>query len=307
MLPHNLARSNLYIYSSLYTLCIGANGCGKTTIIEALKFATTGQLPPGARAGHSFINDPGMTDSTEVKGCIKLRFNNAANEICILTRSLQLTKKKVKLEFRQLDGMLKIKDRTGKTSSLSYKCADLDKHMPLQLGVTSSILENVIFCHQEDSNWPMLEGAVLKKKFDDIFESSRYAKLLENINAMKKKQTSHAKDLKGDLMETSAHLNAAKGFMEEKEECEETLEELQREKEGLEELIEKVNGSMERDRQELENIQSKYREINDMRKEAENMQVSVADRKSRLGSDYDDKVSTLSLLSLITLLLLLEL
>ena len=115
-------------------MIVGANGCGKTTIIEALKFATTGQLPPGARAGHSFINDPGMTDSTEVKGCIKLRFNNAANEVCILTRSLQLAKKKVKLEFRQLDGMLKIKDRAGKTSSLSYKCADLDKHMPLQLG-----------------------------------------------------------------------------------------------------------------------------------------------------------------------------
>ena len=97
----------------------------------------------------------------------------------------------------------------------------------------------------------MLEGAVLKKKFDDIFESSRYTKLLENISQMKKKQASHAKDLKGELMETSAHLHAAKGFMEEKEECEETLDELLREKEGLEGLIEKVEASIERDRKEL--------------------------------------------------------
>jgi hypothetical protein len=86
-----------------------------------------------------------------------------------------------------------------------------------------AILENVVFCHQEDSNWPMQvsvrvascrrrdvadhhsvvcvcvsmcvcvcvcvcvclyarvrwqDGAALKKKFDDIFESTRYTKVL---------------------------------------------------------------------------------------------------------------------------------
>ena len=40
----------------------------------------------------------------------------------------------------------------------------------------------------------------------------------------------------------------------------------------------------------VENIQSKYVEINDMRKEAENMQLSITDRKARLGNDYDDKL-----------------
>ena len=33
--------------------------------------------------------------------------------------------------------------------------------------------------HQEESSWPLQEGAVLKKKFDDIFESARYTKALE--------------------------------------------------------------------------------------------------------------------------------
>jgi hypothetical protein len=59
-------------------MIVGANGCGKTTIIEGLKYATTGCLPPGARAGHSFVNDPGVTDTPEVKAQIKLRFNNSA-------------------------------------------------------------------------------------------------------------------------------------------------------------------------------------------------------------------------------------
>lgn len=41
-----------------------------------------------------------------------------------------------------------------------------------------AILENVIFVHQEDSNWPLSEGQVLKKRFDDIFASSKYTKVL---------------------------------------------------------------------------------------------------------------------------------
>lgn len=49
--------------------------------------------------------------------------------------------------------------------------------MPELLGVSRAILDNVIFCHQEDSNWPMSDGVALKKKFDDIFESTRYTKV----------------------------------------------------------------------------------------------------------------------------------
>jgi len=34
----------------------------------------------------------------------------------------------------------------------------------------------VIFVHQEESNWPLAEGQVLKKKFDDIFAATKYTK-----------------------------------------------------------------------------------------------------------------------------------
>lgn len=44
------------------------------------------------------------------------------------------------------------------------------------MGVSKAILENVIFVHQEDSNWPLAEGQVLKKKFDDIFAATKYTK-----------------------------------------------------------------------------------------------------------------------------------
>lgn len=59
-----------------------------------------------------------------------------------------------------------------KRQSLSTKCANIDEEVPAQLGVSKAILQNVIFCHQEESNWPLSEPAALKKKFDDIFEAS---------------------------------------------------------------------------------------------------------------------------------------
>ena len=55
-------------FSKPLTVIVGANGCGKTTIIECLKFATTGALPPGAAAGQSFVHDPKMSHASEVKG-----------------------------------------------------------------------------------------------------------------------------------------------------------------------------------------------------------------------------------------------
>lgn len=50
----------------------------------------------------------------------------------------------------------------------------MDAEIPHLLGVSKSVLENVIFCHQEDSWWPLAEPSALKKKFDDIFEATRH-------------------------------------------------------------------------------------------------------------------------------------
>jgi hypothetical protein len=47
---------------------------------------------------------------------------------------------------------------------------------PDEATVPQAVLENVIFVHQEDSNWPLAEGLVLKKKFDDIFAATKYTK-----------------------------------------------------------------------------------------------------------------------------------
>ena len=58
---------------------------------------------------------------------------------------------------------------------LSYRCADMDREIPALMGVSKAILENVIFVHQDEANWPLQDPSTLKKKFDDIFSATRYS------------------------------------------------------------------------------------------------------------------------------------
>jgi len=132
-------------------------------------------MPPGSAAGRSFIHDPTISDKTEIKGNIKLRFTNKSKAVQVVGRSYELSKKKGnKLEFKTLDGYIRTCNENGEKVSLSQKCTELDKHIPELMGVSRAVLDSVIFCHQEDSCWALEEGAILKKKFDAIFESTRY-------------------------------------------------------------------------------------------------------------------------------------
>lgn len=63
--------------------------------------------------------------------------------------------------------------RDGEKVSLSSKCGDMDREMISSLGVSKAVLNHVIFCHQEESNWPLSEGKALKEKFDAIFAATK--------------------------------------------------------------------------------------------------------------------------------------
>jgi len=284
--PHR--DETIEFYSPL-TMIVGANGCGKTTIIEALKFVCSGVMPPGARNGQSFVNDPTMTESTEVKAHIKLRFTNISGDACVAVRQLQLSKKKSKLEYKQLDGVVKTTDlSTGKRASISMKCGELDKHIPELLGVSAPIMDNVIFCHQEESSWPMTEGAVLKKKFDDIFESTRYAKALEALAKTKKEFQSKAKDLKGQMMEFAAHLHAANQYKldlsaseNSREECIETIEK-------LDERIDSMDGRISKASSTIKACRDGLAEFDQLQQQLRAIELRVEERRTGLEREYTE-------------------
>ncbi|KAL6582060.1 hypothetical protein OROMI_006074 [Orobanche minor] len=72
----------------------------------------------------------------------------------------------------------------------------MDREIPALMGVSKAILENVIFVHQDEANWPLQDPSTLKKKFDDIFSATRYTKALEVIKKLHKDQAQDIKTYK---------------------------------------------------------------------------------------------------------------
>ena len=118
---------------------------------------------------------------------VRLSFQSTVGQKLVVTRSLQLTMKKTQRSMKTLDGSLVIYNN-GERTGLSTKVGELDELVPNYLGVSPAILDAVIFCHQDESLWPMSEPSALKKKFDEIFEAMKYTKAIDNLKVVRKKQ-----------------------------------------------------------------------------------------------------------------------
>eukprot|EP00835_Amoeboradix_gromovi_P004007 NODE_290_length_11632_cov_0.441256.p1 type:complete len:1241 gc:universal NODE_290_length_11632_cov_0.441256:2619-6341(+) len=180
------------------TLIVGKNGCGKTTIIESLMYASTGSLPALSKGG-AFIYDPKIAGETSVKAQIRLRFNDVSSKRMTMNRNLQASQTKKGVSMKTLEALLQVEDENGGSHNITQKCADVNAEIQNRLGVSKAILENVIFVHQEECNWPLSEPAVLKKKFDDIFSATEYAKMVKSLLEISKKLKDDLKLSKTEL------------------------------------------------------------------------------------------------------------
>jgi DNA repair protein RAD50 len=148
-----------------------------------------------------------------------------------------------------LEGVIRAYDANNNKVNERLKSTELDKQIPELLGVSKAILENVIFVHQEDSNWPLMESKKLKDKFDDIFESTRefpvcafcpclsqnrlimhrlhtgYSKALKAITDAKKEKFTLTKDLKRDLDILQEKMGTAAGINRDLDDANQRLDE----------------------------------------------------------------------------------
>lgn len=183
-------------------------------------------MPPNSKGG-AFIHDPKVLEFTarvvsieanwklfqlcgekEVLAQVKLSFKATSGARMVCTRSLQLTVKKTTRSQKTLEGqLLMVKD--GERTAMSSRVAELDQILPQYLGVSKAVLDSVIFCHQDESLWPLSEPSILKKRFDEIFEAIKYTKAIDNIKVLRKKQMEELGKLR--IVEQHAKENKEKG------------------------------------------------------------------------------------------------
>ena len=47
------------------------------------------------------------------------------------------------------------------------------------------MLDSVVFAHQDESLWPLGDAQTLKKRFDDLFAATKYAKALDALRKLR--------------------------------------------------------------------------------------------------------------------------
>lgn len=264
------------------TIILGHNGAGKTTIVECIKMACTGDLPPFVDKGAAFIHDPRIQSDTETKGKIRLQFTDLAGRKIIVNRQFQLTNKVTakKQEFKSVEQSVQIVDGDQEKLTLSQRHADVNRIVPELMGVTKAVLEHVVFVHQEESTWPLSDPKHLKEKFDEIFAATRYTKALDAIRKVKREKTAQLKGL-------TAELELWKEKVSQAEKLQNEYAQLQNQKNQMEEVIEKLEQEQQILSSQRRELMDKTQKWNALRQQIENMRAGKQSYISTLKDIYD--------------------
>lgn len=158
---------------------------------------TCGSFPPLSINGKTFIHDPKLINENEVKASIKLKFTTPKGKEILVVKNFQLSiKSNKKYEFKRLEQLIKSINSEGQLVTVNTTVDNIDKQIPHLMHASKAMLENVIFCHQEDSLWPFSESGILKKVFDDIFDTAKYTKTIDELKELVKKYNSQLKEIK---------------------------------------------------------------------------------------------------------------
>lgn len=259
-------------FSCPLTLILGPNGTGKTTIIEALKYATTGQFPPDCDKGRSFIHDPMLATTGSVRGVVKCEIIDNMGTSYIVSRTIESSKGDKK-NIKTLDSTVTRKSK-DKKDSITNRCANVDMEVSIALGVSKSILHYVIFCHQDELNWPFDEGKKLKERFDEIFDSTRFNKALESISKLQK-------ELQADIKTINAEKKTFKVLVSEANDKETKLKDQKKRLDTAKEKISDIDKQLEPLKQKLDEVQKSHTEYKSIQSEEEKKKMEFNMHKDR--------------------------
>lgn len=110
------------------------------TIIEVLKYITTGALPPSCDKGKNFLMDPKLINESELTAETRLKFK-AFNGRPVLAKRRALISVSTKgVKFESVEQTLKTKDENGELFEINHQCAEIEKQIPQLLGISKAVL-----------------------------------------------------------------------------------------------------------------------------------------------------------------------
>uniref|UniRef100_A0A7M4EQT0 RAD50 double strand break repair protein n=1 Tax=Crocodylus porosus TaxID=8502 RepID=A0A7M4EQT0_CROPO len=261
------------------TILVGPNGAGKTPPID---FSGISSLVVEYMIVCSQMF-PFVANETDVRAQIRLQFRDVNGELVAVQRSMVCTQKGKKTEFKTLEGVI-TRTKHGEKVSLSSKCAEIDREMISSLGVSKSVINNVIFCHQEDSNWPLSEGKALKQKFDEIFSATRYIKALDTLRQVRQKQGQKVKECQTELKYLKQNKEKAREIQDQLNSRETQLAVSKENVKSIENQLDPLKRQMEKDNQDLQQKMEKVFQGTDeqLRDRYQNHQRIVKEKERRL-------------------------
>lgn len=266
------SRESVIFFKPL-TVILGNNGAGKTTIIESLLNATAGKFPPGCGTERaSFVYDPKVIGDSTVKAQVRLKFTARDGNLCRVIRSYEVSsasRKNDKPKFCSLDTVISQKDeKNGVFAHANFGSTEADFRMRELLGVSSAVLEHVIFCHQEDCNWPLGSASDVKPIFDAIFAATRYVAALENLKENHKRMGKELKEYERTLVELRQH----------KDQASELRDTIKRREEGVR-IIEMRNRGME---PQVQDLRTATAALDSMKSTVDRLTVEAAQVEGRI-------------------------
>lgn len=128
-----------------------------------------------------------MCNETTVLANVGVKFTSLDGKQHVVHRKLQCkVEKSGKRSYKSLESSWK--EEGEEKSTISPRVQNINAELSRLLGVAPAILDNVIFCHQDESLWPMSEPNVLKKKFDEIFDAQKWTKGVDVVKMSRKRQ-----------------------------------------------------------------------------------------------------------------------
>lgn len=269
------------------TLIIGANGVGKTTIIECLLYAMAGELPGGKTGGSAFVQDPRISKSSQVMAQVKLEFVDVRGRKGTISRSMSATLRSGSQAptFKTVDSQMVVGGHlVGGRETATARVADTNDQIVRRLGLPLAIQKYIVCCHQEDSLWPLSDPRHLKDRFDELFESSKYTKFLERVRVQRNELRGRLKLLEKDVTSLERDIKVVYGKREEQVELQRRVGEYTVECNTLQNQVDRDNHELK----SLFEMNQQFQRVVEELKQNENTALRLEENIGLLGDGLDE-------------------